>query len=256
MSSLPGQDNLIDRREALRRVSALLGGAALVGGSSLLTACGRADEKARDSAAATGAGPFTAADIAYLDEVAETILPETKTPGAKAAKVGAFMALMVTDSYQEKDQKVFRDGMQKLDAASQEANGVSFMKATPAARLALLERFDREAKEYMDRRDAVAKAAKPGGATAADTGATKNESDKYLPDQRSENAATADASTAPAITADAPAHWFRMMKQLALLGYFTSEIGYTKAMRYIESPGRYDTCVPYTEGEVSWAPHA
>jgi len=256
MSSLPGQDNLIDRREALRRVSALLGGAALVGGSSLLTACGRADEKARDSATASGTTAFTAADIAYLDEVAETILPETKTPGAKAAKVGAFMALMVTDSYHEKDQKVFRDGMQKLDAASQEANGVSFMKATPAARLALLERFDREAKEYMDRRDAVAKAAKPGGATAADTGATKKESDKYLPDQRSENAATADAATAPAITADAPAHWFRMMKQLALLGYFTSEIGYTKAMRYIESPGRYDPCVPYTEGEVSWAPHA
>ena len=30
------------------------------------------------------------------------------------------------------------------------------------------------------------------------------------------------------------AHYFRMMKELALLGYFTSEIGYTKAMRYIE----------------------
>lgn len=255
MSSLPEQDNLIDRREALRRVSALLGGAALIGGSSLLGACGRADEKARDSAAATGAGPFTAADIAYLDEIAETILPETKTPGAKAAKVGAFMALMVTDSYEEKDQKIFRDGMQKLDAASQEANGASFMKATPAARLALLERIDREAKEYMDRREAASKAT-VAGATAADTGATKNEGDKYLPDQRKENATTSDAATAPALTADAPAHWFRMMKQLTLLGYFTSEIGYTKAMRYIESPGRYDPCVPYTKGEVSWAPHA
>jgi hypothetical protein len=256
MSSLPEQDNLIDRREALRRVSALLGGAALVGGSSLLGACGRADEKARDSAAATGAGRFTAADIAYLDEVAETILPETKTPGAKAAKVGAFMALMVTDTYDEKDQQIFRDGMQKLDAASQEANGAPFMKATPAARLALLEKIDREAKEYTDRREAASNAAKVAGTTAADTGATKNEADKYLPDQRSENAVTADAATAPAITADAPPHWFRMMKELTLLGYFTSEIGYTKAMRYVESPGRYDPCVPYTKGEVSWAPHA
>ena len=60
----------------------------------------------------------------------------------------------------------------------------------------------------------------------------------------------------PAITADAPRHWFRMMKELTLLGYFTSEFGYTKAMRYVESPGRYDPCVPYTKGEVSWAPHA
>jgi hypothetical protein len=33
-----------------------------------------------------------------------------------------------------------------------------------------------------------------------------------------------------------PAHYFRMIKELSLLGYFTSEIGYNRAMRYIESP--------------------
>ena len=54
----------------------------------------------------------------------------------------------------------------------------------------------------------------------------------------------------------APAHFFRMMKELALLGYFTSEIGYTKAMRYLETPGRYDPCVPFEPGEKAWAPHA
>jgi hypothetical protein len=47
-----------------------------------------------------------------------------------------------------------------------------------------------------------------------------------------------------------------MMKELALLGYFTSEIGYTQAQRYVESPGRFDPCVPYTPGEKAWAPHA
>jgi hypothetical protein len=47
-----------------------------------------------------------------------------------------------------------------------------------------------------------------------------------------------------------------MMKELALLGYFTSEVGYTKAMRYIESPGRFDPCIPYTPGEPAWAAHA
>lgn len=252
MSSFSGQHNLIDRREALRRVSALLGGAALVGGSSLLAACGRADEKARDSATASGTAAFSAADVAYLDEVAETILPETSTPGAKAAKVGAFMALMVTDTYHENDQKIFRDGMQKLDAASQQANGASFMKATPEARLALLQTIDREAKEYMDRRDEAARAKKSSADTSA---APANEADKFLADQRKENAP--QEGGAVAITAEeAPTHWFRMMKQLALLGYFTSEIGYTKAMRYVESPGRYDPCVPYTKGEVSWASHA
>lgn len=44
-------------------------------------------------------------------------------------------------------------------------------------------------------------------------------------------------------------HYFRMMKELALLGYFTSAIRYTQAMRHVESPGRYDPCATYAPGE-------
>ncbi|PGH39630.1 MAG: twin-arginine translocation pathway signal protein, partial [Candidatus Nephrothrix sp. EaCA] len=46
-----------------------------------------------------------------------------------------------------------------------------------------------------------------------------------------------------------PAHYFTMMKQLTLLGYFTSEIGMTKALRYLPVPGRYDGCVDYKKGD-------
>ncbi len=195
---------LIDRREAIRRVSALLGGIALVSESALLTGC-------RDRTADRGgdAARFSDTDVAFLDEVAETILPETKTPGAKAAKVGAFMALMVTDAYEPADQKIFRDGMQQLDAACRTKHNTAFMTATPEQRLALLEEVDREQKTYMDSR-----------------------------------------------AEGAPAHYFRMMKELTLTGYFTSEIGYTKAMRYVETPGRFDPCLPYTPGETIWASHA
>jgi hypothetical protein len=147
-------------------------------------------------------GSFTAQDIAFLDEVAETILPETKTPGAKAAHVGAFMALMVTDTYEDREQAIFRDGMRSLNEAS-------FLTATPAQRLALLERLDREQKAYMDARER-----------------------------------------------GAPAHYFRLMKELTLLGYFTSEIGCTQAMRYAETPGGFEPCVPYRPGETAWAAHA
>lgn len=55
---------------------------------------------------------------------------------------------------------------------------------------------------------------------------------------------------------EAATHWFRMMKELSLLGYFTSEIGCTQAQRYVETPGRYDPCVPYEEGAPAWARHA
>jgi hypothetical protein len=257
MSSEIEHEELITRRDAILRVSALLGGMALVGGSALLTGCRDESKLARGEA-------FTADDVAFLDEVADTILPPTKTPGAKAARTGAFMALMVTDSYGARDQAIFRDGMRKLDDASRAANGAPFMTATPQQRLTLLEKLDREQKAVSDAREAAQKAKarkriETPGATPAAVPAQAPEtrkSDAHLPDERKENAVGSEASGAAAVTADTPAHYFRMMKELALLGYFTSEIGYTKAMRYVESPGRFDPCAPYTKGEPAWAPHA
>ena len=249
----------IDRREAIKRVSVMLGGVALVGGTNLLTACEKAGTPAaRDSIAATPPAPFTTQEIAYLDEIAETILPETKTPGAKAAKTGAFMALMVTDSYSTRDQGIFREGMRRVNEATQQAHKADFMAATPEQRLAVLTQLDREQKRHMDARDRAVRAKRglPPVPVPAEAGEAGKEGDAYLSDQRQENAATGKANPAPAITADTPPHYFRMMKELALLGYFTSEVGYTRAQRYEESPGRWEPCVPYKAGEPAWAPHA
>ena len=245
---------LLNRREAIRRVSFMLGSVAFVGGSGLLTACEKAGAPDADTTKAVMA-KFTPEDIAYLDEIAETILPATKTPGAKAAKTGAFMALMVTDSYASADQRIFRDGMRSLDDASKKANNnASFMAATPAQRLAVLNVLDREQKRFMDAREAADR--KKRGLAPAPAGDGPALGDAHLPDERKENTTGAESGGAAAITAEAPAHYFRMMKELALLGYFTSEIGYTKAMRYVESPGRFDPCLPYTTGEPAWAAHA
>src|SRR5919112_1210783 len=204
----------IDRREALKRVGVMLGGVALVGGTNLLTACEKAGTPARDTAAATGSGAFTTQDIALLDEVAETILPQTKTPGAKAAKTGAFMALMVTDSYSPSDQRIFRDGMKKLNDVTQQAHKVDFMAATPEQRLAVLTQLDREAKRAMDARDAAVRAKRglPPVPVTAEAGEAGQEGGAYLSDQRQENAATGKTNPAPAITEDSPTHYFRMMK--------------------------------------------
>ncbi|MEO6080725.1 MAG: gluconate 2-dehydrogenase subunit 3 family protein [Steroidobacteraceae bacterium] len=228
-----GEQELITRREAVLRVSALLGGAALIGGSALLSGC-------RDSPKPNADAPFTADEIAFLDEVADTILPTTSTPGAKAAKTGAFMALMVQDSYSARDRKVFREGMPQIDAASVKAHKVSFMMATPAQRLSVLEALDKDQKSFMEARaDQMKKAA-----------------EAHAPDQRKEAAAGTDSGAATAITEDPPSHYFRMMKELSLLGYFTSEIGATQALRYVESPGRYDPSVDYHPGDKAWAPRA
>jgi hypothetical protein len=50
-----------------------------------------------------------------------------------------------------------------------------------------------------------------------------------------------------------PNHYFALMKQLTLLGYFTSEIGATQALRYVAVPGRYEGCIPYKKGDKAWA---
>jgi len=252
-------ESSIDRREAIKRVGVMLGGVALVGGTNLLTACEKASTPAaRDSVAAAPPAPFTTQEIAYLDEIAETILPQTKTPGAKAAKTGAFMALMVTDGYSPADQRIFRDGMRAVNEATQQAHKVDFMAATPEQRLAVLTQLDREQKRHMDAREAAVRAKKglPPVPVTAEAGTAGKEGDAYLSDQRQENAPTGKSSPAPAITADSPAHYFRMMKELALLGYFTSEIGCTQAQRYEETPGKWEPCIPYKAGDPAWAPHA
>ena len=246
----------IDRREAVRRVGLLLGGLTFVGGSGLLEACTK-DRPVVQQGDTVGA--FKADDVAFLDEVADTILPTTKTPGAKAAKTGAFMALMVNDTYEPDHQQIFRDGMKKLDAASQKMNGKSFMQSTPEQRLALLTQLDKEAKQYGDAVAAAREAkSKQGVAQAGQATKQKGDTaaDKNLPDQRKENALNPDAGAGAAITADSPPHYFRMMKELTMLGYFTSEIGMTQAQRYQETPGRWDPCLPYKPGEKAWAGHA
>src|SRR2546427_12802439 len=102
---------MMNRREAIRQVTAMLGGVVFVGSGDLLTAVEHAH--ARVAASRTQIGAFTAQDIALLDEVADTILPETKTPGAKAAKVGSFMAGVGPETHECRYQASSLDGMHK-----------------------------------------------------------------------------------------------------------------------------------------------
>jgi hypothetical protein len=190
----------MNRREALSSVALLLGGT-IVGAEVFLSGCTTSDKKL---GASLNLSPD---DISFLDEVGETILPTTaSSPGAKATKIGEFMKTIVNDCYEEKDQKIFLDGMQKLDAASKSKNGKSFLESDDKQRHDLLVDLDKEQKDYMSKK-------KP----------------------------------------EEPSHYFRMMKELTLWGYFTSEIGATKALRYVAVPGRYEGCIPYKKGDKAWA---
>ena len=51
---------------------------------------------------------------------------------------------------------------------------------------------------------------------------------------------------------NAPSHYYTMMKQLTLWGYFSSEIGATKALHHVAVPQRYDGNMPYKKGEKAF----
>jgi hypothetical protein len=127
----------MNRREAVSTVALLIGGT-MLGAEAFLSGC--------KSAARTV--NFTPEDITYMDEIAETILPATKTPGAKAAKVGEYMSVMVKDCYDEKEQKIFLEGLDKLNDESKKKNNKPFMDSTPQQRHDLLVAIDKDARAY------------------------------------------------------------------------------------------------------------
>ncbi|MGH2562980.1 MAG: gluconate 2-dehydrogenase subunit 3 family protein, partial [Ginsengibacter sp.] len=127
----------MNRRDAVQYISLLLGGT-IVGAGYFLEGCKSKTGMSTD---------FTPETIAWLDEVADIILPATKTPGAKAAKVGQFMTVMVNDCYEAPDQKIFHDGISKLDEASNKKNGKSFMDSSPQERHDLLVELDKNAND-------------------------------------------------------------------------------------------------------------
>ena len=53
--------------------------------------------------------------------------------------------------------------------------------------------------------------------------------------------------------AEGASHWFHLMHELSMKAYFASEIGHTKALRYVQEPHRFTGCVPLTKGQPAWA---
>lgn len=185
----------MQRRELLKMIALVTGGA-VIGGEFLLTGCSPVSNNKEFK--------LTQDQINWLNEIAETILPKTNTPGAKDANVGEFISTQVRDCYSVEDQQVFLKGMDQLEATCKEITGKPFIECTPEEKTQVLIQIDTKRKEWN----------------------TEKREEK---------------------------HYFQMMKQLTLFGFFTSEPGATQALRYVAVPGRYDGCVDYTPGDRAWA---
>ena len=198
----------MNRRDALERVALLMGG--LVSAPTI-TAFLEGCTPGTQSTAESFAG-FSADQLSLVSEIAETILPATDTPGAKDAKVGEFVELMLKDCYYPKDQNSFMHGLGELSKKG-------FLGASQVEREKLLT----EAEDYAYR-------------FKEETAQKRN--------QAKESQQSFDEPGVP---------FFSLMKELTLLGYFTSEPGATQALDYVAVPGRYEGCLELKEGQKAWA---
>ena len=141
------------------------------------------------------------------------------------------MKIMVNDCYTPKDQKVFHEGIKLLDEACKKMYNMGFMDITPGQRHDLLVSVDKEAKEYQKKKSAF---------------------DEEQRKKENEQIKKGNANL-PTAGVQMENHYFKMMKQLTLLGFFTSKPGANEALRFVAVPGKYESCIPYKKGDRAWA---
>ncbi len=173
----------MNRRQAIRQSLLLLGGAAYISSAGLLyQSCTTNKEKKNGL------------DLSLIDEVCDTIIPDTKVPGAKAAGVGTYIILMLKDCYPEETRKLIQEGLDLIQQKTKTRNNVVFQKASYNQRQDILKSIEKEGLEF-----------------------------------------------------------FKILKGLINKGYYTSEIGCTKALAFDFIPGKYDPCLIIASTQRAWA---
>lgn len=144
---------------------------------------------------------------ATVTVISEIIIPETTTKGAKGTKVNEFIDLLLTEWYDKPDTGRFLQGIADVDAVSQKRFGKSFVQCSTAQQTELMKVWDQEAMTY--------------------THAAK--------------AARAAKQPAP------PTNFFYTVKRLTLVGYYTSEVGFSKELGKTIIPMKHAGCAPLSE---------
>jgi hypothetical protein len=198
------------RRDALK----LIAGAAAVPAfySHDLFALGREIHQQLGSASALKTlDPHQNATVIAISEM---IIPATDTPGAKGARVNEFIDLILTDWCTGDACQRFLQGLADTDARSRRMFGKEFVNCTPEQQTELLTALDEELTELREASGEEREHASPAV------------QERETPVQR---------------------NFFYMMKRLTLIGYYTSEIGWTQELgRPPVHIGPYQACVPLT----------
>jgi hypothetical protein len=227
----------ISRREALKRAAWILGGT--VSAPTILGVL--AGCRAEQTSTAFTPRTLTPDQRNTVEAIAEIILPETETPGAKAAGVDQFVDRMLTDYYKPADRDRFLAGLKRVDARAQRLHGKPFGALTKEQQTSIVLDLDKAAfTEAPTKENPAATATKPevlksDVATGQGVGANPNEA----------------AAPPPDIEDIGRESFFRKMKELTVVGYYTSEVGQTQELR-LTPWGRYRD-ISYKPGTPAWA---
>jgi hypothetical protein len=188
----------MNRRDAIKKTALLLGGAF---SAPTLMAMSRWEQ----APTAIGGLDFNLTDMQrkIVAEVAEMIIPKTKTSGAKDAGVPAFIEMMMKDCYTKPEHLSFVEGLVTLEQDK-------FLDMNAEARTARLKKLEAETKAAMKAREV--KQTKSGD---NDDKEEMKAAPKGLP-------------------------FWRLVKELTLLGYFTSEVGIRDSYEYVQIPTKFE----------------
>lgn len=170
----------------------------------------------REAQAQTGPGyklrtlnPHQNATVVVLTDL---IIPETDTPGAKAARVNEFIDVILTEWATEAERLNFLAGLAGIDKQSQELFGKEFVDATPQQQVTLLRAMD-----------------------------------DYATTERGEYHAK-HGNTVPELDAHLKGNFYDIFRNITLHGYYTSEIGFTQELKLQIIPGAQHGCQPVGPG--------
>lgn len=222
----------MDRREAVKSMAFLIGGA--LSATTIATLFDSCNEPGKN-----GDRLFTDHHQQLITEIADIIIPTTaKSPGAKAANVGPFIAMMIKDCYPEDAQQAFVKGLDDVESRAKKEFNKSFLDITVKEREQLITKVRDETVAFQkEEKDKNEKAEK----LKLETKEVKPEVEKA----GNPMAAKEKPKTTP--------QFFAIARDLTMLGFFTSEIGATKAYEFVEIPGRYDGCVDLKPGQRVWS---
>lgn len=174
--------------------------------------------------------------------IADVIIPETETPGARGAQVDQFVDTLLSDHFSAVEKDRFLAGLTRLEARARRVHQRGFADLTPTQQAEIVGELDRLAFETQTPAEKPPEGAAPSPRSQESdvqvgqgVGATPAEAASPLPD-------AADVGRES---------FFRMMKELTVVGYYTSEVGQTQELRV--NPMKPYRDIPYTAGMPSWA---